>query len=137
MSKKETQHVIVLIILLIGDLLALLSFVITGGIHHNRDMTIRYIFDTAYPFVISWVVVGYFVGAFSVNVLHKRSSMVWRTLMSWFIASIVGIAIYSWARGVLVNMDFILVTFAMTLLLIGGWRIIFTLVYKKVGATRE
>ncbi len=76
-----------LVILIAGDLLVLLSFVLIGRRNHALSATdIVGALYTAVPFVISWFLVTPWVGIYRADVSQAASKLLPRLLLGWAIA---------------------------------------------------
>ena len=86
MTEKPTPSSQV-IILIIGDLLVLLSFVAIGRRNHSMSVAdIGATFMTALPFVISWFVVTPWFGIYKAQIYRVWQRLVPRLLLAWAVA---------------------------------------------------
>jgi hypothetical protein len=117
------------IILLIGDLIALLLFILTGESSHGLSQT--NFLTTLFPLVIFWIVAGWLLNAFP-----RSDNVTFRTLFgnainTWLVVVPLGL----FARALLLNSGVILVPFFAAALGFSGlfvlaWRLGFFIFWK-------
>ncbi len=125
--------------LVLGDILAFLIFADLGRRSHGAAAGLSALFEvikTAAPFLLGWFAVAPWLKAYrderltsNPNEPQQRGllvrTMLQRTTLAWLVACPVGLvlrALFLW-RGIPVS--FAIVTFASTLLILGGWRALF------------
>ena len=124
---KEIRYNRAVILLVIGDALCFLIFVVLGRSSHNETSgfaAIPQIIITALPFIAGWFLVSPFLGAFRHMILAHPRSMVIRTALAWLLAWPVAMLL----RGIFVDhgvpplsFSIIVLLFNMLLLLIWRW----------------
>ncbi len=129
--------------LVLGDILAFLIFAALGRRSHGAAAGLSDLFEvikTATPFLPGWFVVAPWLKAYRDERPHISDrqgtgvspqqgpyvrTMLQRTTLAWIVACPIGLvlrALFLW-RGIPVS--FAVVTFASTLLILGGWRAAF------------
>lgn len=126
--------------LVLGDILAFLIFAALGRRSHGAAAGLTALFEvikTAAPFLLGWFAVAPWLKAYrdersltsNPNEPQQRGplvrAMLKRTTLTWLVACPIGLvlrALFLW-RGIPVS--FAIVTFASTLLILGGWRAAF------------
>jgi len=126
------------IILVAGDIIALLLFVFIGQADHETispGNPLGGILLTGAPFVAAWLVIGFIYGAFRADVLAPRV-MLTRTVTAWLIALPIGLALYAFLLGrAVIVLGFMLAAFSFGGLFILGWRMAFVFIARWRGIT--
>jgi hypothetical protein len=116
------------IILVVGDILALLLFVLIGQADHqtvSAENPLSGLLLAGAPFVVAWLVTAFVVGAYCADVFTPRV-MLSRSLTAWLIALPIGIVLRALLLGrAVIPTAFILVAFAFGGLFVIGWRMMF------------
>jgi hypothetical protein len=117
------------IILLIGDLIALLLFVLTGQSSHGLNQT--NLLSTYLPIAVLWIIVGYFLGTFPQADSLTVTELFSRAINTWLV--VVPLALF--ARALLLNSGVILVPFFAAALGFSGlfvlaWRFVFFILWR-------
>jgi len=106
-----------------GDLAFLLLFIAIGRNNHGESLDITSVFSTAAPFLLGWFGAADIQRAFGkeaqggdVKAAAKKAGVVWATGIP------VGIFVRSAQRGYLPDTSFVIVTLAVTLVFLVGWR---------------
>ncbi len=141
------------ITLVLGDILAFLIFADLGRRSHGAAAGLSALFEvinTAAPFLLGWFAVAPWLKVYrderrltsNPSEPQQRAPLVrvmlQRTTLAWLVACPVGLvlrALFLW-RGIPVS--FAIVTFASTLLILGGWRAMFAWLvsHSRVGFLR-
>ena len=126
------------IILVAGDLIALLLFIFIGQTDHETlspGNPLGGILLTGAPFAAAWLVIGFIYGAFRADVLAPRV-MLTRTVTAWLIALPIGLALYAFLLGrAVIVLGFMLAAFSFGGLFILGWRMAFVFIARWRGIT--
>jgi len=78
-------------ILAVGDLLAILAFVVAGMLQHGGNpANVVDLLDVALPFLIGWLPAAFFLGCYAPAVLRNTRETAFRTLASWVVAVLIG-----------------------------------------------
>lgn len=124
------------VILVIGDLLALLAFVLVGQADHQTVNTANPLLG-ALPNVISlaipWLILAVVLRAYPRGATAPAlPSFLGRSALAWFIAAPIGLVIRMLylGRGS-IPIPFLLVTLAAGGLFLLGWRLIFWLIFLR------
>lgn len=142
MTEKQTS-MLQLVILIIGDLLVLLSFVVIGRRSHSMSVAdFGAILITALPFVISWFVVTPWFGIYKARFYSVWQSLVPRLLLAWAVAGPLALILRALflGRSILTGIipTFALVSFAYIGLVALIWRFAFMWwVNRKNASTAE
>lgn len=129
------------LILLGGDLLALLAFVYIGQRDHNlvnEANPVLGVLATAGEFGVPWLIVGLLLGAFrgvSQGDHQGRPyvSFMARSLNTWLVAAPIGILIRSYALGrAVIPTVFLVATLGFGGAFVLGWRAVFAVVWWRM-----
>ncbi len=118
-----------LIVLFIGDIIALLLFAFWGEARHGllAGEPIRVVVNTAAPFMLAWLAVGAAAGTYRGTALFPARRVLLRTLAAAVIAGPLGVAFWSLGRGRWpAEPVFWLVTTAVSSLMLVVWRLIWS-----------
>ncbi|MCB0115959.1 MAG: DUF3054 domain-containing protein, partial [Caldilineaceae bacterium] len=121
--------------LVVGDVLALLIFVIIGRLSHGftSDWLIN-VARIATPFLIGWFVVAFVVGAYRADLLTSPASMMARAAAAWIVGDLLAFAIRSFVFQNNVTLPFALTSVAFTGLFLLGWRAVYLWLYNRARA---
>lgn len=117
-------------LLIAGDLTAFIVFVWMGRSSHALATGLEALsatVSTAAPFMLGWLLVAPWLGAFDAPRLTTVRAMAGRTALAWLVAWPVSLAVRALALQRGVPLSFALVTGAVILLLLVGWRSVFAL----------
>ena len=121
------------VLLGIGDVLAVSSFIVVGLLHHSIEPWVQpsYAVSTALPFVIAWVLVSPVSGAYAVETIRSARKSLVVISIGWFAASILGgmLRATSLFHGG-VQLDFLLVNVVFGLAFLLPWRLGCVYVYR-------
>lgn len=117
-------------ILLIGDLIALVLFVLAGERSHELNQT--NFLMTALPFLFLWIIAGYVLGAFPNADAITPRKIFGTAINAWFVVAPLGLYI----RALLLNRPDILIpfytaAFGFSGLFVLAWRLVFFLIWKR------
>lgn len=115
-----------------GDVAAIVAFAALGVRSHASSGGLLYILETAAPFVVSWLAIAPFVGAYRGELLTNPRALVGRTLLAWAVALFPGIALRALIRqSAFPALSFAATTFLIIGVLLLGWRLLFALVLRR------
>jgi hypothetical protein len=78
-------------ILAVGDVLAILAFVVAGMLQHGGDpANVVELLDTTLPFLIGWLPAAFFIGCYAPAVLRNSRETAARALVAWVVADLFG-----------------------------------------------
>lgn len=81
-----------LIILIIGDLLVILSFVWVGRSSHHLSLTdLAASLSTALPFILSWFVIMPWFGVYRADISCTAKKLMPRLILGWLVAGFVAL----------------------------------------------
>lgn len=129
----STRH----LILIVGDLLALLIFAAIGRRSHGEAAGLDALLEiarTAAPFIGGWFAVAPLLGAFRAAGTSGPAAMIRETALAWLVALPVGALLRVLMIGRFSPPSFYVVTFLTVLILLGGWRAVYALVEQKQQA---
>lgn len=118
-------------IVVIGDLLVFLAFVILGGTEHGiiqPEALVR----TALPFAATWFVLSPLLGTYRFSMLSNVRSTAWRIPAIWLVCGIIAIVLRAWLTDRTFQLSFAIVAIGVQAVLLLGWRLIFTVVGRKL-----
>lgn len=116
--------------LVAGDVVALLVFAAIGRRSHGEAAGLAAILEvgrTALPFIVGWLAVAPWTGAFDPARTAGVVPMLRATLLGWAGGLLLGAVVRAGMIGRLSPASFYVVTFLVALLLLGGWRGAFAL----------
>jgi hypothetical protein len=124
------------VILAVGDLLALLAFVLVGQADHNTIDTANPLLGAlpnVVPLAGAWLVVAFLLRAFPKDSQQPRlPAFLGRSALAWVIAAPIGLVLRMlWLDRGAIPVPFLLVTLAAGGLFLLGWRLIFWLVFLR------
>ncbi|MFC7165719.1 DUF3054 domain-containing protein [Halospeciosus flavus] len=118
----------------LGDVLAILAFVLVGELSHGIDPLARplYVAETALPFVVGWAFAGSALGAYSVRARESLRVGLPRAFVAWLAADAVAQALRAlpFFHGD-AALTFYLVAAAFGGALLLGWRALATTVLAR------
>jgi hypothetical protein len=110
-------------VLLVGDVLALLIFVIIGRLSHGlTDAWLLNVARIATPFLIGWLVVAIPAGAYRADRLTSPAWLMGRTAIAWLVGNGIAFALRALLFQNNVTLPFALTSVAFTGLFLLGWR---------------
>ncbi len=121
----------------VGDLLAIASFVIPGSIRHGyppMDFPLRTL-DTFIPFLIGWILAALLGGLYTADALKNTRRILSWTVPAWILALLIGHALRAtplFHGGT--SPTFFIVTLGVGASVGIGWRLIVGIVLPKVSA---
>jgi DUF3054 family protein len=130
------------LILLVGDLIAVMAFVVIGQRDHNlvnEANPILGVLVTTIEFAAPWVVAGWLLGAFrgvgeSDHPGRPYALFMARSLNTWLVAAPIGILIRSFALGrAVIPTMFLVAALGFGGLFVLGWRVVFALAWWWIG----
>lgn len=113
-------------VLVIGDVLALLIFVIIGRLSHGftNDWLIN-VARIATPFLIGWFAVALLIGAYRADLLRAPTALLWRSAVAWIVGDLLAFALRAFLFQNNVTLPFALTSVAFTGLFLLGWRAVY------------
>lgn len=112
--------------LLIGDVLALLVFVVVGRLSHGfTGDWLSNVVRIAAPFLIGWFVAAFPLGAYRPDLLHRPGLLLLRTAPAWLVGNGLAFALRAFLFQDNVTLPFALTSMAFTGLFLLGWRAVY------------
>ena len=129
------------LILLLGDLLALIVFVYVGQRDHeliDEATPILGVLWTAGEFALPWIAAGWLLGAFPRGETWTTRSLLARSLNAWLVAAPLGLLLRAYVLGrAILPTVFVTATLVFGGLLMLGWRLAFALAWRVAGRARS
>lgn len=119
------------VVLITGDILAIMLFVLIGKREHQLDASFVDSLITAAPFVIAWLLVGGTTGVFNAEAYSRLGKTVVYITLIWLVAGSLGLALRAFIFQEGVSMPFIIVTLVSNLILLLLWRVIALFALRK------
>lgn len=120
--------------LAIGDAIVLVIFSAIGRTNHGEELDIIGLLKTAAPFVISWLTLSPFLGAFSREATSSKLSIPVRIIPPWFVSISVALTVRGILKEAFPPTPFIIVSMTATYVLLVIWREIYI---SAVGSTSD
>lgn len=115
-----------------GDVAAIVAFAALGIRSHASSGGVVYVLETAAPFVVSWLAIAPFVGAYRGELLANQRALVGRTLLAWAVALFPGIVLRTLIRqSAFPALSFAVTTFLIIGVLLLGWRLLFAWIVRR------
>jgi len=125
------------LILLAGDLLAMILFIFFGQREHELINAANPIWGVLYSsaiFALPWAIAGWLLGAFPRADSLTARSLLTRSLNTWLVAAPLGLLLRSYALGrAVVPTAFITAALAFGGLFVLGWRIAFVVIWSLIA----
>jgi hypothetical protein len=126
------------LILLVGDLIAVVVFVVVGQRDHNlvneANPALGVLLTTG-EFALPWAVAGWLLGAFPRGDWEtiKVAPTLARSLNTWLVSAPIGVLVRSYVLGrVVIPTVFLVATLGFGGLFVLGWRVVFALVWWRL-----
>lgn len=120
--------------LAIGDVGALLTFAAVGRSNHGEGMNLFELILTAAPFVMSWIAISPFLGAYSRDATSSKSKVVQGIIPAWLVSVPFALAVRGVIKGAIPPTPFIIVSLVATLIFLSTWRYAYISI---VGSTSD
>jgi hypothetical protein len=121
-------------LLIIGDLLTLMLFVLVGQTDHgtvNEGNPILGVLQASWEFALFWLVVGLALDAFPKFMNWTARILLSRALLTWLIAAPLGLLLRSLVLGRLnIPTLFLAATLGFGLIFLWGWRLLLISIWK-------
>ncbi len=120
-----------IMLLVVGDALALMIFAAIGRASHGEEAgltALAQVAETAAPFMIGWFAVAPLFGAYRADVAGAPPRMLAHTALTWLIAWPIGLGLRALIRQTTIPLSFALVTFITVLTIMTLWRGAFALI---------
>lgn len=111
--------------LALGDLISFLVIAALGRASHNMALPVLAVLQTAAPFLLGWLIVAPFLGAYRADLVARPGRMAARTLGVWAVACALGLVLRSWWLQRDIVVAFALVTLATNAVSLVGWRTLY------------
>lgn len=113
-------------VLVVGDLLMLLLFVVLGRVSHGMtsDWLVN-VLRIATPFVVGWAAAALISGAYLPQLWHKPADFLTRSAAAWLLADGLAFALRRFVMQDRITLPFALTSVAFTGLFLLAWRIAF------------
>ncbi len=111
-----------------------LTFAAIGRLKHSEDSDIFSVLVTALPFLLSWIAVSPFFGAYSRQATSSLGAVPMGVLPALAVSTMGGLTIRMVEKGYVPPVPFAILSFVVPFVLLCIWRAIFV---KVVGATND
>lgn len=119
-------------LLVTGDLLAFVVWITVGLLNHGQtESLLANLIRIAAPFLIAWFVITPFVGSYDLALLQRPAAFIGRSVLAWVLAVSLGLVLRATVFGEGFAPTFAAVTFAVTAVLLLGWRMIVIAVWRE------
>jgi hypothetical protein len=128
-----------MLVLLLGDLVALALFAILGRNTHDEAIgfgAVRAVAGTAAPFLVGWLVGSLLLGALRAVTTATLLMMLRVVLASWIAGYPLAMLVRGLALGRTSPLSFYIVAFIVPLLLLLAWRLSFAVIEAKRARPR-
>ncbi len=118
-------------VLVAGDVLAVLLFVVVGRASHHEDGS--WLFNLARigsPFLLGWFAVAPFTGAYQLP-FPRRALWLRRSALTWLLGICFGLVLRRFLFRDLVPPTFAVITLIFTGIFLLGWRTVFAMVLTR------
>jgi Na+-driven multidrug efflux pump len=114
-------------ILIVGDVLAFVIFVVLGRIsHHMTSDWLVNVARIATPFLLGWFVVGVATGIYRRDLVGRPTVFMLRSVVTWVLGVPLGFLLRKFVFHDNVTVPFALTSLAFTALFLIGWRGVFS-----------
>jgi hypothetical protein len=120
--------------LLVGDIIALLAFATIGRGNHGEGLDILGIFGTATPFIISWITISPFLGAYTRDTTSSKGSVFSGIIPAWAVSIPFALGLRGFIKGSIPPTPFIIVSLISTYVLLCIWRYLYVVL---IGETSD
>lgn len=124
-------------VLIIGDLLALILFVLVGQTDHgtvNQDNPLLGLLRASWMFALLWLLAGWPLDTFPRFENWTARILMGRALVTWLVTAPLGLLLRSLVLGRLnIPTLFLAATLGFGILFLWAWRLLLILVWKKVA----
>ena len=115
------------------DFMAILLFAFVGTTSHNSASDYLAVVAVAVPFLISWFVTTPFLGLFNEDATSSVKGALATAAKGWIAAIPLGCVLRGIIKGYVPPLPFVIVTMIATLVVIGGTRVIYTIINEKAS----
>jgi hypothetical protein len=121
------------------DFAALVVFAGIGKASHSADgsLDIQGILTTAFPFLVAWFATSPFTGIYDDRNGQGVIDAGKVAAKGWIIAIPIGCVLRGVIRGYVPPLPFVIVTMIVTLVILGGSRMLFTIVDDKISSSED
>eukprot|EP01041_Mallomonas_annulata_P012037 gene12037-25225_t len=119
--------------LMIGDIIALITFAAVGRSNHAEDLNLIDTILTASPFLISWLFLSPLLGAYSQNATASKLGAFTGLLPGWTLSIPLGLGLRGLMKGAMPPTPFIVVSMTATLVLLSVWRLLYVTLFGETS----
>ncbi len=121
-----------LALLVVGDILAFLAWVVAGlSSHRMGTNVVANLVRVVAPFLIGWFVVAPFAGAYRRDLLQRPRAFLGRSALAWLLGVGLGLALRARPFGSGFVPAFAAVTYVVTGVFVLGWRGVFVWLWRR------
>lgn len=134
-STRNTFDLINRPFLAVGDLIAFLTFAAIGRFRHQEGIDLGAIIETSLPFLLPWLAISPFLGAYSREATSSQGVKVATGILpGWVLTLASAFLVRYYEKGYPPPTPFMIVSAAATFALLFGWRSLYIV---AVGATTD
>ena len=112
-------------LVILGDVLIFILFSYLGKLQHQLDSSLFPVLYTAFPFLVTWLLVVLFITKLDHDKLTQIRYIIVNTSATWIVAGPLGLLLRTIMEGRLTNLTFIIVTLGTVYLFLLACRILF------------
>jgi hypothetical protein len=117
------------------DFASILLFALVGTASHAKDgIDLLAVVTVAVPFWISWFLITPFLGLYSDKATSDAMGAFRNATKGWIVAVPLGCVLRGIIKGYVPPIPFLVVTMIATLVMIGGTRVVYTVVNEKLAS---
>lgn len=119
----------------LGDLAVFALFVFAGRAEHGIVQEAAF-WRTALPFAAVWFALSPWLGAFRTSTLTSVRASAWRIPLIWLLCGVIAVVLRVWLTDRTFQLTFALVAIGVQAVMLLGWRVVLSLVGRKLFASR-
>ena len=127
-------HSPLVLVAALGDLAVFAIFVVAGRTEHGIVQDAAF-WRTALPFAAVWFLLSPWLGTFRVTTLMSVKASVWRIPLIWLLCGVIAVVLRVWLTDRTFQLTFALVAIGVQAVLLLGWRVVLSLVSRRVFGT--
>ena len=135
-AKATTPRMLQPLILIaaLGDLAVFAFFVFAGRAEHGIVQEAAF-WRTALPFAAVWFALSPWLGAFRTSTLTSARASAWRIPLIWLLCGVIAVVLRVWLTDRTFQLTFALVAIGVQAVMLLGWRIVLSLVSRRLFAS--
>ena len=118
----------------LGDLAVFALFVFAGRAEHGIVQEAAF-WRTALPFAAVWFALSPWLGAFRTSTLTSARTSAWRIPLIWLLCGVIAVVLRVWLTDRTFQLTFALVAIGVQAVMLVGWRVVLSLLSRKLFAS--